>query len=216
GSPADRAGDGARDRRADRAGGGGAHQAAALGDDRRARSRGSRAPGRTGVRLDDRVARRQGRHTRVPREARGALEHEAEHRPARARPLPEALMQTLGAFLDAAAARAPEREALAWAERDSVSERRTWRQLQDASRFAARKLIGIGVGKGTRVGVLCPNRPEWLPIAFGVLRLGAVLVPFSTLWKREEIAYALAHGDVQVLITRPGFLKHDYLADLMA
>jgi len=126
------------------------------------------------------------------------------------------MMQTLGAFLDAAAARAPEREALAWAERDVVSERRTWRQLQDASRFAARKLIGIGVGKGTRVGLLCPNRPEWLPIAFGALRLGAVLVPFSTLWKREEIAYALAHGDVQVLLTRTGFLKHDYLADLTA
>ena len=72
----------------------------------------------------------------------------------------------------------------------------------------------LGVGKGTRVGLLCPNRPEWLPIAFGALRLGAVLVPFSTLWKREEIAYALAHGDVQVLLTRAGFLKHDYLADL--
>ena len=71
-----------------------------------------------------------------------------------------------------------------------------------------------GVGKGTRVGLLCPNRPEWLPLAFGALRLGAIMVPFSTLWKREEIAYGLAHGDVQVLLTRAGFLKHDYLADL--
>jgi fatty-acyl-CoA synthase len=125
-------------------------------------------------------------------------------------------MRTLGAFLDAAAARAPEREALSWAERDVVSERRTWRELRDASRLAARMLLGAGVGKGTRVGLLCPNRPEWLPIAFGAFRLGAVLVPFSTLWKREEIAYALAHGDVQVLVTRAGFLKHDYLADLSA
>src|SRR5262249_7842475 len=71
------------------------------------------------------------------------------------------------------------------------------------------------VGRGTRVGLLCPNRPEGLPLAFGALRLGAVLVPFSTLWKREEIAYALAHADVQVLLTRAGFLKHDYLADLV-
>jgi fatty-acyl-CoA synthase len=125
-------------------------------------------------------------------------------------------MQTLGAFLDAAAARAPEREALAWAERGVVSERRTWRELRDASRLAARTLLGAGVGKGTRVGLLCPNRPEWLPIAFGALRLGAMLVPFSTLWKRDEIAYALAHGDVQVLVTRAGFLKHDYVSDLRA
>jgi fatty-acyl-CoA synthase len=125
-------------------------------------------------------------------------------------------METLGAFLDAAAARAPEREALAWAERDTVSERRTWAALRDASRHAARKLLAIGVGKGTRVGLLCPNRPEWLPIAFGALRLGAILVPFSTLWKREEIAYGLRHGDVQLLLARAGFLKHDYLADLTA
>jgi fatty-acyl-CoA synthase len=125
-------------------------------------------------------------------------------------------MQTLGGFLDEAAARAPEREALAWAERDAVTERRTWAELRAESRLAARALLAAGVGKGTRVGLLCPNRPEWLPIAFGALRLGAVLVPFSTLWKREEIAYALAHADVQVLLARAGFLKHDYLADLTA
>ena len=125
-------------------------------------------------------------------------------------------MQTLGDFLDEAAARAPDREALAWAERDAVTERRTWAELRAESRLAARVLLGVGVGKGTRVGLLCPNRPEWLPLAFGALRLGAVLVPFSTLWKREEIAYGLAHGDVQLLITRTGFLKHDYLADLTA
>ena len=95
-----------------------------------------------------------------------------------------------------------------------MTERLTWAELGAASRLAARKLLALGVGKGTRVGFLCPNRPEWLPIAFGALRLGAVLVPFSTLWKRDEIAYGLRHGDVQVLLTRAGFLKHDYLADL--
>ena len=53
-----------------------------------------------------------------------------------------------------------------------------------------------------------------MPIAFGALRLGALLVPFSTLWKRDEIAYALRHADVALLIMLPGFLKHDYLASL--
>ena len=62
--------------------------------------------------------------------------------------------------------------------------------------------------------MLCPNRLEWLPIAFGALRIGAVLVPFSTLWKRDEIAYGLTHGDVALLLTVPRFLKHDYVARL--
>src|SRR5207249_9794579 len=64
------------------------------------------------------------------------------------------------------------------------------------------------------VALLCSNRPEWLPIAFGAARLGAILVPLSTLWTRDELAYALAHADVELLIMLPGFLKHDYLASL--
>lgn len=123
-------------------------------------------------------------------------------------------METLGAFLDDVTAREPEREAVAWAPRDRVVARMSRGELRAASRVAAKKLVGLGLGKGTRVGFLCPNRLEWLPIAFGALRVGAVLVPFSTLWKREEITYGLTHGDVQVLVTVAGFLKHDYAASL--
>ena len=123
-------------------------------------------------------------------------------------------METLGAFLDDVTAAEAGREAVAWAPRDHVVARMSRGELRAASRVAAKKLVGLGVGKGTRVGFLCPNRLEWLPIAFGALRIGAVLVPFSTLWKREEIAYGLTHGDVQVLITVPGFLKHDYAGAL--
>ena len=126
------------------------------------------------------------------------------------------MSETLGAFLDEACARAPEREAVACAPHDRVTVRMTWRALHEASRLAARRLVAAGAGKGTRVGLLGPNGPEWLPLAFGALRIGAVLVPFSTLWKRDEIAYALTHGDVQLLLMRRGFLKHDYLAHLEA
>jgi fatty-acyl-CoA synthase len=123
-------------------------------------------------------------------------------------------VETLGAFLDATAARAPEREAVAYAPSHRVTTRQSWVELRAASRLAAKRLVALGAGKGTRIGLLCPNRPEWLAVAFGALRIGAVLVPFSTLWKREEIAYALRHGDVQTLLLVAGFLKHDYLGQL--
>ena len=123
-------------------------------------------------------------------------------------------MQTLGAFLDAAVARAPGREALAAAPRAEVTARLGWAELRAASREAAKKLLTDGVGKGTRVGLLCTNRLEWLPIAFGALRLGAVLVPLSTLWKRDELSHALAHADVQLLVMLDRFLRHDYVATL--
>src|SRR5580765_6062285 len=110
-------------------------------------------------------------------------------------------METLGHFLDECAARAPEREVIAYAPRGEVVRRLCWREFREASRDAARKLLGLGATKGSRVGLLCSNRAEWLPLAFGALRLGAILVPFSTLWKRDEIAYGLTHGDVEILLT---------------
>src|SRR5262249_36848909 len=58
------------------------------------------------------------------------------------------------------------------------------------------------------------SRPEWLPIAFGTARLGAILVPLSTLWTRDELAYALVHADVELLVMLPGFLRHDYVASV--
>lgn len=123
-------------------------------------------------------------------------------------------METLGAFLDSLAAARQDAEVIAHAPRAKVTARLSWRALVEQSRDAASRLIGLSVGKGSRVGFLCPNRLDWLPIAFGIARTGAVLVPFSTLWKREEIAYALRHADVDTLLLVPGFLKHDYLTTL--
>lgn len=123
-------------------------------------------------------------------------------------------METLGAFLDSVCTRRADAEAIAYAPHAEVAARMNWAELRAASRLAAKKLINLGAGKGTRVGFLCSNRIDWLPIAFGALRLGAIVVPFSTLWKRDEIAYGLTHGDVEILLTLPGFLKHDYLASL--
>lgn len=123
-------------------------------------------------------------------------------------------METLGELVDAVTAAQPERDAIAYAPQDRVTARLSRGALRAASRRAAKKLALAGVGKGTRVGLLCPNRLEWLPIAFGALRLGAVLVPLSTLWKRDELAYGLTHGDVAMLLTVSRFLKHDYLERL--
>jgi fatty-acyl-CoA synthase len=124
------------------------------------------------------------------------------------------MSETLTALLDATAARLPNNEAVACAPRDVVTERLSFAELREQSRIAAMKLLAAGARKGTRIGFLCSNRPEWLPIAFGAARIGAVLIPLSTLWKRDEIAYAVTHADVETLVTLPGFLRHDYLASL--
>src|SRR5262249_14628568 len=116
---------------------------------------------------------------------------------------------TLPALLDELARHHAEREAL-------ISERgrARFRELSALSNRVAGALAARGVGRGTRVGLLLPNWPEWLAIAFGVWRCGGVLVPLSTLYRPRELAHALEHAQVSVLVAVRGFLSHDYAASL--
>jgi fatty-acyl-CoA synthase len=90
----------------------------------------------------------------------------------------------------------------------------TFADLAADSRRAAAALAGLGVGKGTRVGILLPNRPDWLRVAFGAWRLGAIVVPINTLYRASELAHALRHADVTVLVAIAGFLRNDYASML--
>jgi len=115
-------------------------------------------------------------------------------------------MITIGALIDEVARRHADRPALISADR-CVS----FRELGRAANRIAKGLARIGVSKGTRVGILMPNRPEWLACAFGALKLGAIAVPLNTLHRRTELEYTLCHADVTVLITVSRFLNHAYV-----
>jgi fatty-acyl-CoA synthase len=115
-------------------------------------------------------------------------------------------MISIGARIDELALRYGDRPALFSAER-CVS----FRELGREANRVAKALGRIGVSKGTRVGILMPNRPEWLACAFGALQLGAIVVPLNTLHRRAELEHSLRHADVTVLITVSHFLKHAYV-----
>jgi len=117
--------------------------------------------------------------------------------------------RTLPALLDAVAERLPSRDAVVTAGR-----RVTYAALRDDSRAIARGLAARGVGRGARVGLLMPNRAEWLAAAFGVWRCGGILVPLSTLARPRELAHFLRSADVALLVAVRRFLRHDYAAML--
>ncbi len=115
-------------------------------------------------------------------------------------------MTTVGALIDELGSQFADRPALLSADR-----RVSFAELaRDAGRVA-KGLAHLGVSKGTRVGILMPNRPEWLACAFGALQLGAIVVPLNTLWRAPELAYALRHADVTVLLSVARFLNHTYV-----
>jgi acyl-CoA synthetase (AMP-forming)/AMP-acid ligase II len=92
--------------------------------------------------------------------------------------------------------------------------RLTYAELDATSGDLAAAFFATGVGKGTRVGLIMPNCVQWVQIAMALTRIGAVLVPLSTLLQPPELAAALRASSVQCLITVQEFRGHRYLDDL--
>ena len=54
----------------------------------------------------------------------------------------------------------------------------TWSVFNEKANRFANLLLSRGVKKGDKVGILLMNCLEWLPIYFGILKTGALAVPF--------------------------------------
>lgn len=90
----------------------------------------------------------------------------------------------------------------------------SYADAERASRALAGELLAAGVGKGTRVGILLPQAPEWVITYLAIGRIGAVAVTVSTFSKPYELARIIAHSDAALLITAPRLLNRDVGAEL--
>ncbi|HZN84832.1 MAG TPA: class I adenylate-forming enzyme family protein [Mycobacterium sp.] len=90
----------------------------------------------------------------------------------------------------------------------------SYAELEGSTRALAAAFIEAGVAKGTRVGLIMPNRVQWVQLAMALTRIGAVLVPLSTLLQPPELIAQLRAASVQALITVEEFRGHRYLDDL--
>lgn len=82
----------------------------------------------------------------------------------------------------------------------------TWSVFDEKANRVANLLMGRGIRKGQKVGILLMNCLEWLPIYFGVLKSGAVAVPLNFRYTAEEIDYCVKLADVDVLFFGPEFI----------
>ncbi|MEB3052097.1 class I adenylate-forming enzyme family protein [Mycolicibacter sp. MYC123] len=92
--------------------------------------------------------------------------------------------------------------------------RLSYADLDASSRELAAALVQAGVGKGSRVGLVMPNSVAWVRTAIAVTRIGAVLVPLSTLLTPSELRAQLRVAAVQFLIGVEEFRGHRYLDGL--
>ena len=90
----------------------------------------------------------------------------------------------------------------------------THAELDAMSTALAARLVTEGVVKGDRVALLAPNGIEWAIIGLAVMRVGAVLVPMSTLLRAQELLTQLTTANVSHFVTTTEFRGRRYLDEL--
>jgi long-chain acyl-CoA synthetase len=76
----------------------------------------------------------------------------------------------------------------------------SYAQLASQARRFSGALAAMGVGRGTKVGLILPNCPQAVVALFGALRLGATVVQNNPLYTERELAHQLADAGVEVLV----------------
>ena len=83
----------------------------------------------------------------------------------------------------------------------------TWSVFNEKANRFANMLLSSGVKKGEKVGILMYNCIEWLPIYFGVLKTGAIAVPFNFRYDADEILYCADLAEINVLVFGAEFIS---------
>ncbi|MDE7324818.1 MAG: acyl--CoA ligase [Lachnospiraceae bacterium] len=82
----------------------------------------------------------------------------------------------------------------------------TWSVFDEKANRVANMLIERGIKKGDRVAILMFNCLEWLPIYFGILKTGAIAVPFNFRFDAKEIKYCADLAQVHILFFGQEFI----------
>jgi 2-aminobenzoate-CoA ligase len=71
----------------------------------------------------------------------------------------------------------------------------TYKELLAMANKFANVLAKLGVEAQDRVGIRLTNMPEAIAINFGIQKCGAIPVPVSPLWAKEEVAFVLNNAE---------------------
>jgi long-chain acyl-CoA synthetase len=76
----------------------------------------------------------------------------------------------------------------------------TYKELGEAVDRFASILRDMGIGKGSRVGIILPNLPQNVIAYYAGLRLGATMVENNPLYTERELEHQLNDAEVEVLV----------------
>lgn len=122
--------------------------------------------------------------------------------------------QSIPGYLREITGRYADREALVMHQPDGVV-RWSYQELFDRSVDVAKALIACGVGKGSRVGILMTNRPEYLAALFGIAMAGGVSTALSTFSTASELEHLIGVSGISILLFDDRVAKKDFSAMLL-
>lgn len=104
-------------------------------------------------------------------------------------------------LLEKTASDVPESEAIIFGDQ-RVNYHQLNRQADAASLVLKRH---FGIGAGDRVAVMLKNSPEYAWFIFGIVKLGAIVVPINTFLTAGEVSFILNDAGVSLLISSTDF-----------
>lgn len=97
-----------------------------------------------------------------------------------------------------------EQDALVVVGKDGSAQRLSYRELSERSSRAAVWLRGLGVRRGDRILVMLDNQVELWEGMLAGMKLGAVLLPTTTMLGPRDLAERIERGGVSWVLTNPG------------
>ena len=93
----------------------------------------------------------------------------------------------------------------------------SWKTFERRANRFANLLLSRGIKKGTKIGMLMMNCLEFLPIYFGILKAGCIVVPMNYRYSADEILYCASLADLEGLVFGPEFVERmDAIADKLS
>jgi len=87
----------------------------------------------------------------------------------------------------------------------------SFKEVDEISDRVAAGLLKLGIGRGDRIGMIGPNRPEWLYTYFAAAKIGATVVALNVRYRDMELEYMLNQSRTRALVTITDLGGFDYV-----
>ncbi len=100
------------------------------------------------------------------------------------------------------------RFALYWEDESGASAAYSFWDIQVRANRLSNALAALGVGRGDRVAIVLPQRPETAIAYVAIFQMGAIALPLSHLFGPDALEYRLNHAEASVALVEPSTISN--------